>query len=337
MSVNPRPPLLRVLAESRVAWLAVPAVALLGGLVLLGQSVVPVRHETIAAAVEPAPVQIAQAEQPAAAPPATAEPAAAPPAATAPAPAPSTDDAASKAPAAPTATAPAASTFSADQKKELEQIIRNYLVSNPEIFLEAQSALEAKLEKEQAEKLKSAIAENAKEIYRDPKADVAGNADGDITVVEFFDYNCGYCKRGLHDVIKLVETDPKVRVVFKELPILSKGSEEASRVAIAAGKQGKYWDVHRAMLEAKGVMNEANALAIAGKLGLDMDKLKKDMASPEVEAEIKKSEALAKKMGVNGTPHFLVGDRAIPGAPEDLYEQLENHVTELRKSGCAYC
>jgi protein-disulfide isomerase len=128
-----------------------------------------------------------------------------------------------------------------------------------------------------------------------------------------------------------------VRVVFKELPILSKGSEEASRVAIAAGRQGKYWDVHKAMLEAKGQMNEASALAIATKLGLDIDKLKKDMASPEVAEEIKKSEALAKKMGVNGTPHFLVGDRAIPGAPEDLYDQLEKHVTELRKSGCAYC
>jgi len=121
------------------------------------------------------------------------------------------------------------------------------------------------------------------------------------------------------------------------LPILSKGSEEASRVAIAAGKQGKYWDMHKAMLEAKGVMNEANALQIATKLGLDIDKLKKDMASPEVQAEIEKSEALAKKMGVNGTPHFLVGNRAIPGAPEDLYEQLAKHVGELRKEGCSYC
>jgi len=91
------------------------------------------------------------------------------------------------------------------------------------------------------------------------------------------------------------------------------------------------------MLEAKGQTNEAAAMQVATKLGLDLEKLKKDMASPEVEAEIKKSEALAKKMGVNGTPHFLVGDRAIPGAPEDLYDQLENHVTELRKSGCSYC
>jgi protein-disulfide isomerase len=300
MSVNPRPPLLRALAEQRAVWLAVPAVALLAGLVFLGQSAVTTptatsQPQTVAAAtVAPAP--------------ATAAPATA-----------------------------VTADFSAGQRQEIEKIIKNYLITNPEIFLEAQSALEAKMEKEQGEKLKVAIAENAREIYRDPVADTAGNPNGDITVVEFFDYNCGYCKRGLHDVIKLVESDPKVRVVFKELPILSKGSEEASRVAIAAGKQGKYWDVHRAMLESKGAMNEASALAIATKLGLDIEKLKKDMASPEVETEIKKSEALAKKMGVNGTPHFLVGDRAIPGAPEDLFDQLEKHVTELRKEGCSYC
>ena len=137
--------------------------------------------------------------------------------------------------------------------------------------------------------------------------------------------------------MKLIESDPKVRVVFKELPILSKGSEEASRIALAARKQGKYWELHRAMLSSKGQLNEASTLQIAEKLGLDVAKLKADMASPEVKAEIEKSEALAKKMGVNGTPHFLVGDRAIAGAPEDLYDQLARNVSELRKQGCPYC
>jgi protein-disulfide isomerase len=308
MSLDARPNPLRVLADRKALWLAVPAIALLAGLVMIGSwSVTP-------------PKAVAQAP-----------PAPAPVAAPAPAPAPVA--AATTVPPKPETQA----TFSSEQKQELEKIIKNYLVSNPEIFLEAQTALEAKMEKEQSEKLKVAIAENARDIYRDPTADIAGNPNGDITVVEFFDYNCGYCKRGLHDVIKLVESDPKVRVVFKELPILSKGSEEASRAAIAAGKQGKYWDMHKAMLEAKGQMNEAAAMQIATKLGLDIERLKKDMASPEVDTEIKKSEALAKKMGVNGTPHFLVGDRAIPGAPEDLFDQLENHVTELRKSGCSYC
>jgi len=297
MSVTPRPPLLRVLAEKRAAWLTIPAIAALAGLVLLGQSVV----------TSPATAEAPQTEAAAAAAP----------------------------PAAPSA--PPSGDFSPQQRQSIEKIVKDYLIANPEIFLEVQTALESKLEQQQAERLKAAIADNARDIYRDPAADVAGNPEGDITVVEFFDYNCGYCKRGLHDVVKLIESDPKVRVVFKELPILSKGSEEASRVAIAAGKQGKYWDMHKAMLEAKGVMNEANALQIATKLGLDMDKLKKDMASPEVQKEIEKSEALAKKMGVNGTPHFLVGNRAIPGAPEDLYEQLAKHVGELRKEGCAYC
>lgn len=224
-----------------------------------------------------------------------------------------------------------------NQKQAIERIIKDYLIKNPEIFIEVQGALEAKLEKENAKRLKVAIAENAEDIYRHPNAAVAGDPDGDITVVEFFDYNCGYCKRGLADVVKLVESDPKVRVVFKELPILSKGSAEAARVALAARNQGKYWEIHRALLKARGQANEASALKLAEELGLDMEQLKVDMDSDEVKDEIAQSEALAQKMGVNGTPHFLVGDRSIPGAPEDLYEQLSAHVDELRKQGCSFC
>ncbi len=224
-----------------------------------------------------------------------------------------------------------------NQKQAIERIIKDYLVKNPEIFIEVQGALETKLEKENAERLKVAIAENAEELFRHPNAAVAGDPDGDITVVEFFDYNCGYCKRGLADVVKLVESDPKVRVVFKELPILSKGSAEAARVALAARNQGKYWELHRALLKARGQANEASALKIAEELGLDMEQLKADMDSDEVKDEIAQSEALAQKMGVNGTPHFLVGDRSIPGAPENLYEQLSAHVDELRKQGCSFC
>jgi protein-disulfide isomerase len=299
MSTSPRPSLLHTLAQRKVVWLAVPAVAAIAALMLIGKSAVttPVAEaETAALATATAP------SQPGAAP-AVAQTAA----------------------------------FTPDQKKQIEDIIKSYLVANPEIFLDVQTALEEKMEKDQAEKLKVAIADNAGEIYRAPDASIAGNPDGDITVVEFFDYNCGYCKRGLADVAKLVETDPKVRVVFKELPILSKGSEQAAHVALAAKKQGKYWELHKAMLAAKGHMDEAAALRVAEKLGLDMDKLKADMASPEVKAEIKRDEDLAKKMGVNGTPHFLIGDRAIPGAPDDLYQQLETNVTELRKKGCSYC
>jgi protein-disulfide isomerase len=314
MSLSPRPNLLRAATQSKALWLAVPAIAAVVLLAFLGHWAVTV----------PAPISVAEAEPTA---PAAAEPAKMPEPVKAPEPAIAPEP----------AKAPEATKFTPDQKEEIEQIIKGYLVTNPEIFVEVQNALEEKMEKEQTEKLKVAISQNAGEIYREHGASVGGNPDGDITVVEFFDYNCGYCKRGLHDVVKLIETDPKVRVVFKELPILSKGSEEASRVAVAAQKQGKYWELHKSMLSSKGQMNEAAALQLAEKLGLDMTKLKADMASPDVKAEVEKSEALAKKMGVNGTPHFLIGDRAIAGAPEDLYDQLERNVTELRKQGCSYC
>jgi protein-disulfide isomerase len=236
------------------------------------------------------------------------------------------------------ATAPAASTsFTDDQKKAIGDIVKDYLMKNPEVLADAQAALEAKLEKEQADKLKTFMTDNAKDIYRGPDNTVAGDPNGDITVVEFFDYNCGYCKRGLPQIQKLIEGDKKVRVVFKELPILSKGSEETARAALAAKRQGKYWEFHQAMLSAKGQANEASSLKAAEGLGLDMAKFKTDMASDVVKAELDKMKDLAKKMGINGTPHFLVGDKSIPGAPEDLHSQLEALVTEFRKTGCSAC
>lgn len=233
--------------------------------------------------------------------------------------------------------AASAQTFTDGQRDAIEAIIKNYLVTHPEVLEDAMAELNKRQAAAEDEKHQASIEKNSDAIFNSPRNVTLGNKNGDVTFVEFFDYNCGYCKHGLHDVVKLVETDPKVRVVFKELPILSKGSEEASHVALAAQKQGKYWEMHKAMLGAKGQMNEAAALQIAEKLGLDMDKLKKDMVSPEVKAEIEKAAALAKKLGVNGTPHFLIGDRAVAGAPDDLYDQLERNVTELRKQGCSYC
>ena len=230
-----------------------------------------------------------------------------------------------------------AATFTPEQKRAIEGVVKDYLIQNPEIFLEVQSALEAKMAKDEADRTKKMVAEHAKEIYRAPNAPVAGNPNGDITVVEFFDYNCGYCKRGFSEVAKLVEQDKNVRVVFKEFPILRDESEQAARVALAARMQGKYWEVHRDLIQTKGLVNEAVALKVAEAHGLDMAKLKTDMASPEVKGEIDRVKELAQKLSINGTPHFLVGDRAIGGAPENLYDVLEQHVTELRKSGCNYC
>jgi protein-disulfide isomerase len=229
------------------------------------------------------------------------------------------------------------SMFDDAQKRGIEQIVKDYLLQNPQVLVEVQGALEAKMAKEEAEKTKAMVAENAKEIYRHPDAPVAGNPDGDITVVEFFDYNCGYCKRGFHNIRELIEKDKNVRVVFKELPILSKDSEDAAKIALAARAQGKYWELHQALIESKGRVTEASALDMAGKLGLDVAKLKADKDSEAVKGELARVEALARTMNISGTPHFLVGDQAIGGAPEDLLDQLTGKIAALRQSGCAYC
>lgn len=240
-------------------------------------------------------------------------------------------------PPPPASSAPSASAFTSEQRKELTAIIKEILVNNPEILLEAQNALEAKMDKIQAERMAVAIKEHAAELFRPTGSPIVGNVNGDVPVIEFFDYNCGYCKKAFTDLAKLVDKDKKVRVILKEFPILAKGSEEAAKVALAAKMQGKYWEFHRAMLQSQGQANEASALKVAEKLGLDMTKLKKDMASAEVKKEIDDTRELAQKMGIQGTPHFIVGDRIVPGAPENLAELLGKHVEDVRKDGCKVC
>ncbi|MBA2125862.1 disulfide bond formation protein DsbA [Hyphomicrobium methylovorum] len=227
--------------------------------------------------------------------------------------------------------------FSGSQQDAIEKIVRNYLLKHPELMMEMQDALQIKLRQAQTEKFRAFLTENHETIFRNSEDPVAGDPNGDITIVEFFDYNCSYCKKGMSDVQKLIETDKRVRVVFKELPVLSKGSEEASKVALAARRQGKYWDFHQAMFAHKGIANEASALAIAERIGLDMQRLKQDMASDMIADEIRVSKLLSDKLNVVGTPHFLVGDKSLAGASNDLHGQLETLVADLRKSGCTRC
>jgi protein-disulfide isomerase len=294
--------LIGAVTSKKGAMLLVPAILMVGATLAVGQTAAP-----------PAP-QPAQAAPP--------QPSASQPAA-----APSTENSANRPSGA----------FTPAQRKELEAIIKEYLLGNPEVLLEAQTVLEAKMDKIQAERMGVAIKENGAELYRSAASPIVGNAKGDVPVVEFFDYNCGYCKKAFLDLAKFMEKDKQVRVIMKEFPILAKGSEEAAKVALAAKLQGKYWEFHRAMLESQGQANEASALRTAEKLGLDMAKLKKDMASAEVKKEIDDTRALASKMGIQGTPHFIVGDRIIPGAPENLVELLNKHAADVRKEGCKVC
>jgi protein-disulfide isomerase len=227
--------------------------------------------------------------------------------------------------------------LSGAQRKEVEAIVKDYLLKNPEILIEMQTALESQMDKIASARMATAIKQHAKEVFRPVSSPVVGNAKGDVTVVEFFDYNCGYCKRALGDVAKLVEGDKQVKFVLREYPILMKESEQASRVALAAKLQGKYWEFHRAMLENQGQASEVSALRTAEKVGLDVARLKKDMASPAVQKEIDDTRALAKKLGIQGTPYFLIGDKIIPGAPENLLERMTKMVAEVRKEGCKVC
>jgi protein-disulfide isomerase len=238
----------------------------------------------------------------------------------------------------PAATSQASNTFSPAQKTEIEAIIKDYLVNNPEVLMEANTALEAKMDKIQAERMAAALKDNSAELFRPTASPIVGNAKGDVTMIEFFDYNCGYCRKAFPDVARVVDTDKQIKLILKEFPILAKGSEEASRVALAAKLQGKYWEFHRAMLANPGQANEAAALHVAEKIaGIDMARLKKDMASSEVKKEIDDTRKLATKMGIQGTPHFIIGDRVIPGAPENLTELIDKDITDVRKEGCKIC
>ena len=257
------------------------------------------------------------------------------PAAAAPAPAAASTPASTQSQAQ--APAGKSSAFTPAQREELTQIVKDILIANPEIMLEVQNALEARMDKIQTERMAVALKENANELFRPTGSPIAGNPKGDLPVIEFFDYNCGYCKKAFSEVANFVDKDKKARFILKEFPILSKGSEEASRVALAAKMQGKYWEFHRAMLESTGQANEATALKTAEKLGLDMARLKRDMVSAEVKKEIDDTRALAAKMGIQGTPHFIVGDKIIPGAPENLSELLTKHASDVRKDGCKMC
>jgi protein-disulfide isomerase len=220
------------------------------------------------------------------------------------------------------------------QEKEIIDIVRNYLTKNPEVLVEMTTELDKRQAAEQAEKQQKVISDNADAIFRSPLAFVAGNPDGDVTVVEFFDYNCGYCRRALADVVKLIDNDKKVRLVLKELPIFGEDSEAAAKAALAAHKQGKYFEMHQKLFSEPGKADKEKALRIAGELGLDTAQLEKDMADPETQKSLDEAKELAQKLGLQGTPLYLIGDRVIPGAPDDLYDQLTKNVGEIREKGC---
>ncbi|HUU66191.1 MAG TPA: DsbA family protein [Methyloceanibacter sp.] len=219
-------------------------------------------------------------------------------------------------------------------EKQVVEIVRNYLTKNPEILVEMTTELDRRQQNEQATQQGKAISDNADALFRSAKSFSAGNPEGDVTVVEFFDYNCGYCRRAMPEVVKLIDNDDKVKVVLKELPIFGEDSEAAAKGALAAHKQGKYFEMHQKLFTQPGKANKDKVLRIANEIGLDVPQLEADMEGDEVKEELAEARGLAQQLGLQGTPLYLIGDRIIPGAPDDLYDQLVEKVTEVREKGC---
>ncbi len=221
-----------------------------------------------------------------------------------------------------------------NQKAFIEKTVEAYLLKNPQILMQMTEALERQQSQDQNERLQKTIAENGDDIFRDNFGLVAGNPDGDVTIVEFSDYNCPYCKRAFNSIKQVLGVDSNVRVVLKEFPIFGEQSESIARVAVAAKNQGRYFDMHSALLNSPARNNEKSALLIAEKLGLDMDQLRKDMNSDEVRKVISETRILGNKLGIRGTPFFLIGDKVVPGAPDDLFQVFKDHIADIRKNGC---
>jgi protein-disulfide isomerase len=211
-----------------------------------------------------------------------------------------------------------AQNISGAQRGEIEKIIRDYLIQNPEVLQEAMAELEKKQAVEEAAKHKAAVKDNAETIFNSSRQVVVGNPQGDVNFVEFFDYNCGYCKRAMEDMLVLMKADPKLRVVLKEFPVLGPGSVDAARVAVAVRMQDKtgkkYMDFHQKLLTGRGQVDKARAMAVAKEVGLDMGRIERDMASDEVRLTLEESLKLAEKLGLNGTPSYVIGNNVVVGA-----------------------
>jgi protein-disulfide isomerase len=220
----------------------------------------------------------------------------------------------------------------------IEAIVREYIVKNPEIVQEALVELERRQKEAEAMAVQKITKDPKSPLYVSEHHTVAGNPNGNVTLVEFFDYNCGYCKRGLADVQKLLDNDKNVRVILKEFPILTPGSRDASIVALALREQfgpDKLWSFHSKLMNTKGSIGKEQALGVAKELGADMAKLEAASASPRIAAALEESKLLADALSINGTPSYIVANDLIIGARG--YDLLASHVANFRKCQKATC
>ena len=214
-------------------------------------------------------------------------------------------------------------------RQALEQMIEQYIRSHPEVIEQSLQSLENKRAAEEQERQRAALATHQQELLNDPASPVSGNPAGDVTVVEFFDYRCGYCKKAASALTQLQQSDARVRVVYKDFPILGEPSEWAAKAALASNLQGKHRAFHEALLAAKDDLTKEQLFRIATETGLDVNRLDQDMTRPEWQPIIDRNRALAKTLGISGTPAFIVGNDLVPGALD--LKTLQELVSHKRK------
>jgi protein-disulfide isomerase len=214
-------------------------------------------------------------------------------------------------------------------KDEFERRVHDYLLAHPEVIGEAVNRLEAKQREQEAARGRAALKSHADQVFHDAADPVGGNPSGDVTLVEFFDYNCPYCKQMTPTMKQAEDADAHLRIVYKEYPILGAGSIFAAKAALAANQQGKYVAFHRALYELRGPLDEGKILEVANVLGLDVGRLKVDMQAPDIGAHLRKNIELAQTVGIGGTPGFAVGNKVFAGATD--LKSLQAMIEEARR------
>lgn len=219
-------------------------------------------------------------------------------------------------------------TFTDEQTRAIEETVHNYLVTHPEVLIEAMQALDKKEAAAAQAKARKVIEKNAEVLFHDPSTYVAGNPKGNVSIVEFFDYQCGYCRANFEPLRETVKQDGNVRFVLKEWPVLGPASQFAAKAAMAARKQGQYLEFHNALFGLKGRLTEERVFDTAAKVGLDMAKLEKDMEDPAIDKALARNDALAQALGFEGTPSFVIGQDAYKGLLHP--DEIEEYVARAR-------
>lgn len=232
----------------------------------------------------------------------------------------------------------AQSSFSPAQKTDIQKIIKDYLIKNPEVVRDALIELERRTREKERNDRAEAVAALTPKLLHSKHQVVVGNPKGKINIVEFFDYNCGYCRRAMQDLKQLIDKNPDLRVVLKEFPVLGPPSREAAIVASALAMQADaetYWKFHNLLMGARGRVGKATALSAAKAVGADMKRLAEDMKSSTIVEGLREVNAIANTLNLTGTPSYVVGPDVVVGAVG--YAKLQTRINNLRKCGKSKC